>query len=363
MKSLIDTLPRDLTAKEILGIPSDAPELLFKPDADAIRRRYRELSAVWHPNANQHDLTQAHNVFEHIAELKDTAEEKLKHGIWETPGEIQFVQVGTGKPSTLKYVKKRRFELGEMYISKNFVTFAVEKQYGDLFENAQRAIKGLTYANDGMRAEFERYVPTIQSIIETANRHVMVVKKDPHHVLLSDLQEHWGGKIDPKHTAWVLSRMHNLACFLEFNGLAHNGISPDTVFVSMAPKEEASAHSAALLGGWWYAAKADRPLIGLPQLTVEVVPPSLLSSGRADTRVDLMLIRSVGRILLGDKLGMTLARDKTVPQPMADWLTLPPTDNARTDYTNWYDKILPNSFGARRFVEMKKTFGDIYQPT
>ena len=354
MKSLVTTAPEDLLAKEIMAVPEIQPELLFQPDADLIKTRFRRLAMLWHPDRHPGNR-EAGDVLERLTTLKKQADAKLANGKWETPNEVQFADIGTGHVHKIKYLKKHEFELGELYVSKGLVTYAVKKDYADLFDNAMQTIGALPYANDDMRKECQRYLPTIVATVDAADRKVMVIKKNPSQILLADLREHLGGKIDPKQAAWMLSTMHNVACYLNYAGLAHNGIALDTYFV------DPENHSGSLLGGWWYAAKAHQPLKGLPPQTVAIVPPDVLNTGVADTRVDLMLIRSVGRALLDDPHGMRLPRDKDVPAAMADWLTLPPTEDASTDYKKWDRQVLPDAFGPRRFVPSTVRFNDVYQ--
>lgn len=355
MADFTNTATDKLTASDILSIAETAPELLFKPDETDIKTRFRQLSMLWHPDKRPGDA-EAANVFERVTRLKDIANERFKAGTWKVPGEMLLTDVATGKKFKVKYTKQRDFELGEMYISEGHVTYALRKENKDLFENARRAISGLTFADGKMKDEFTRCLPEIKSVIETPDRYVMVVRKDPKLVLLADVLDHYGGKIDAKHVAWIESSLHNVACFLAYNNVAHNALALDTYFI------DPEGHTGALLGGWWYAAKAGAALTGLPSETVRVVHPDVLATGRADPRVDLILLRNVGRTLLGDKIGMKLGRDKDVPKALADWLTLPPNENAFEDYKKWMGKILPDSFGVRRYVKMDVTYRDIYKP-
>ena len=68
----------------------------------------------------------------------------------------------------------------------------------------------------------------------------------------------------------------------------------------------------------------------------------------------------MGRELLGDISGMRLPHEKAAPQAMLEWLRLPASNDAAEEYRIWQQDILKESFGARRFVEMKLSHGDIY---
>ena len=51
------------------------------------------------------------------------------------------------------------------------------------------------------------------------------------------------GALLPEHAAWVVSRLENICCVLEYSGLVHGGISPESVFINPV------THEAALVGG------------------------------------------------------------------------------------------------------------------
>jgi len=153
-----------------------------------------------------------------------------------------------------------------------------------------------------------------------------------------------------------MSSLYNTACYLNFAKIAHHDFSPSSIFV--APQQ----HTTALLGGWWYAAQMGSPLQAMPARTVDLTPDEILKSKKADGRVDLELIRATGRELLGDPNGSRLLGSKEVPQALADWLRLPTSGDALTDYRAFKDEVLPRSFGKRRYVEWNLAPSAIYQP-
>jgi hypothetical protein len=97
----------------------------------------------------------------------------------------------------------------------------------------------------------ERYMPRKRADFEARDgTMVLVIEKTPDVYRLRDLISALGGSIEPKHVAWMMNTVLNIACYLERAGLTHNAITPDSYFVS--PKY----HSGLLLGDWWFAAKA-----------------------------------------------------------------------------------------------------------
>jgi hypothetical protein len=196
-------------------------------------------------------------------------------------------------------------------------------------------------------------MPHVQGVYETARRYVAIIAKIGDAVLLKHLVAHMGGQMPPKHAAWVVSSLLNLASFFEITDLTHNAISPETVFVS------AQHHAAYLLGGWWYAAPARARIELLPESTYAVMPRSMAISKRADIRLDLESIRAVGRTILGDATGLGLVGRKDLPKPMVDFLRLPSAHSAIEDYRAW-QQALKDSFGPRRFTELPVSFSDVY---
>ena len=286
----------NFSASQILAIAGNEPERLFSGDVGTLKSEFRALSKLWHPDVSKN--TQAESVFAHIYALYTKAGDKLASGTWSEPGLLRLTG-RDGRVRKLRYVKEHAFELGRLYLGVGVVAFAIDKAIGgDLAVNGVEAIKGITYADDKLRREFSNKFPDLIDFFDTGTLIVSVFKKAPDMVLLSDLRDHLlqstGQSMDPKHVAWVLSRLHSFACFLQVNGQTHNGISTDTVFV--APQ----MHTAALLGGWWYAARENTALKGLPGAALDNVPHGVLSSGKATrlpSRDDKYIAISSSRVI------------------------------------------------------------------
>jgi len=174
----------------------------------------------------------------------------------------------------------------------------------------------------------------------------MVVRKAPDLVRLQDLLDHLGGRLDPRHVAWVVSTLLNLACYLGWAELTHNALSLDTYFVSPP------GHRGALLGGWWYAKPAGARPDALPAPTALCCPPDILREKRADGRTDLELVRAIGRALLGDA---------AAPPLLLEWLRPPTAGDPVADYRRWSETVLPASFGTGRIAQLDIAASDLYQ--
>src|SRR5574343_152679 len=303
------------TADEILSIPTDAPEKIFSGDADKAKQEYKRLVSKWHPdqNANVDD-----DVIAHVNVLYDLAKLRLALGDWVTPG-LLSIKSESGKTYELKYRSKRDFELGEIFIGNKIIAYSFYKENEDLFKIGVDHLRNVKFADSKMETEFKKLFPKLIETVSTSDRVVAIFSKTADQLFLSDVLDHFNGKIDPKHVAWIISRLYNLVCFMKYSGLVFSGLTLDACLISP------EFHTVSLPGGWWYTTR-----------------------------------KGIGRELLGDINGSKLLMDKSIPAPMLTWLRQAAGDDAFKEYDMWQNKVLIDSFGPRRFTELKLTADDLY---
>jgi hypothetical protein len=340
-----------LTAEKLLSITR--PESLFTKSLYEAKQEYRALARRWHPDgAGSPD---AHKVFAHVVQLYQQALNKILDGKWVEPGEkAEEERPGTktfrlmdGSLKTLNYLTERTFELGHMYVADNFVAFEVNHEFSDLFRNGRAQIRCLKYKDDDMAVEMARYLPQVADEFRTADTRVLAIRKTPDQLLLADVLAHYGeGLMQLEHIGWILNVLYNLACYLQWLGVAHNAFSPETVFISPV------RHSGMLLGGWWYATEFDERLNALPDRTVKYIPAEIIERRLAAPHTDLELIKAIGREILGDADGTSLCLNENLPFDLVDFLQQPSSGLATQDYAAWKYGALPAVFGTPRFVTM-----------
>jgi hypothetical protein len=349
-----------LTARQLLAI--SAPELLFSKSLDEAKREYRALARQWHPDCNR--TAESEEIFAHISALYRLALKKIGHGDWyepaekieqETPGQKNFRRTN-GKITTIRYMTARPFELGSMYIGTNSVAFDIDDVFQDLFRDGCRQMRALKFNDGELTLELCNWLPQIVDSFKTPASNVVVLRKTPDQLLLADVLEFHKGRLpEIEHVGWILNCLYNLACYLELIGIAHNAVSPQTVFISPL------RHAVMLLGGWWYATAFETRMIAVPERSLRFIPPDIIDSKRADTRSNLELIKSVGRELLGDALGVHLQLDEDLPQNMVNWLMLPSSGSAIEDYNSWKHYVLEDAFGSPKFVAMNLDSTQLYK--
>lgn len=338
-----------LTAKDILSYKE--PESLYSGIESDATKEYRKLAMLWHTDRNP---SADPLVFAHISSLYKKALEKIKSGVWIIPGVLRFTDSVTNTEYEIKYKKKHSFELGEMYIGVSIVTYCIDDANKDLFDNAVKQMNNFSFADDKMKTEMMKNLPVIIQTNTVGDKHYVLVKKDPQSILLKDLIEHMGGKLDSKHAAWITSVMYNIACYLKYAGIVHCSINTDTLFINP------DKHSGQLLGGWWYAVKEGTKLIAAPSKTVNYGPYDILTKKLGKHSIDTNLIKATCREILGDIGGSKLNSDKSIPEALITWISLAGKENTFEEYKGW-GTVLKNSFGARRFVELPVKLSDVYK--
>jgi hypothetical protein len=343
-----------MNAAEILSIPETQPEKIFPNSEDEARSLFRSMMMEWHPDKNK--AKEAQEVTAHIQKLYDIVVERIKQGTWTLPNTLSLKGVD-GKVRQIKYRRRRPFELGEMTYGDRVVCFVVKKDNKDLFGRGLETIKhGFKYAKKEMEEEISKYLPSPLDNFETVDgEQVLVISKTPDVFLLQDVLDYHKGAIDPKHVAWMISSMYNLCCYFRYAGLSHNAFSTTNLFVSP------QFHSILPLGGWWYSQRFGKKLVALPRLSADIAPSDMLADKVATSKLDLRLIRHLGLELLGDSTGSLLMHDGKTPEPLVKFLRGITSGDAVEDYRHWSSKVLIDSFGKRRFTEMKIEASDIYK--
>lgn len=344
-----------LDREALMAIPPTHPARLFS-GPDAVEVEGRELMKRWHPDVAGGD----EDVFKHIGLLLAAAKRQRDLGAWDEPGLKRLLGID-GKRYNIRYVREFDVGLGYGYIGQGIVAY-IFRRGGLGTAETKRTIDAFRFPNSVFEAGLRPKLPKIKAMFETADSEVLVIEKPEASYRLRDLIDHCGGKLEPRIMAWVMSQIMDLTCWLQFSNMTHNDISPDSIFVLPdGPSGTRSGHTAHLIGGWWFAVPAGERMRAIQtNRTVQNLSSDVVHSKRASLRTDLGLARLTGREMLGDATGGRMATDTALPRPLVDWLRLASDGDARADYREWEERILPSSFGARRHTRLEITFGDIY---
>jgi hypothetical protein len=337
------------SANEILRIVN--PGDLFSNDESTMKGEYRNLAKHWHPDVHK-DSTVASEVMTKINTLYAEGLKLLKDGKWVKGNFIQF-KAKNGKTYKLHYLTEHTFELGKCYIGKSIVSYVVDKTHKDFYDNYLKRITNFKYANPDMKAEFEKYLPVTESTFETDEFFGVIVRKPDDVLSLRDALTYFKGTLPDRHVAWILSSLYNMACFLDYNKLSHNGINIDNYFISP------QFHSGMLLGGWWYTVGYGEKLTGAPKNVFDIMTLQTKRDKIGTYITDLDSIRQIGRELCGDKFSNNLLKSSTIPSAITEWLIGGSLKKPIDEYVAW-GKALDSGYGKRTFVELKLSASDLY---
>jgi hypothetical protein len=323
-----------VTGSELLKITK--PEDLFPGDVDKAKQVYRALVRVWHP-----DLGGKTEVFAHITNLYDQALDRLHRGLWEKSAILTFSTARTDLHVSIR--ASSPFILGQSLVGDDHATYIINEAQTRIGEQAVKWPKLFKYDNPKMQEEFARYLPReIHAYQLIDGRTLQRIDKTPDLLRLRDVTTHLGG-LKPKHLAWVVSRLLNLSCYLAHVGIVHQDISPDTVFISP------EFHSAALLGGWWFAQPRGAKMTIIPRRTFDLLPFKAKVSKTTSALTDLELIRATAVECLTEP----------APEPMNTWLRSVNGASPLQQFMDWME-VLEKTFGKRRFVKMEVTAEQVY---
>jgi len=349
-----------LSASQLLACKE--PEKLFTGSIEQVKQEYKALVLLWHPD-QRGNHSEVISTFLHIQKLYQEAVRKLESNNWIEPAD----KIENEKPNekrwrvinealqfrTIQYKSCFDFVLGNCYIANNIVVYEIKNEYKDLFNNAMLSINSFKFSDHAMQAKMMECLPQVITTFKTQTHSIVVLRKTPDLLLLKDLLAHYGGSlanVDKGHVGWILNTLYNIACYLQYSNLTHNDISLETVFVSPLK------HTAMLLGGWWYSKPMGARMAVLPSTTIKFTPPDILKNKYADTRVDLELIKQIGRTVLGG-----VNRFSDLPKPLVNFLTMPSPGSAVDDYALYRDKVLRESFGPPKFVKLDITADELYK--
>lgn len=329
-----------LSAEEILAIGPDSADMLFPGSAADVKRAFRALAKLWHPDRCADP--RAAQVFEHLDTLKNrvlprpaSAREGMQRN-W-------MREEGTGV--RYSFLRALEGDFGDVLVANSSVAYEMPAGFDDIALNERRRIESIRYADPAMRDQFSHFMPRIMSTVAAHDRTVTILKRPDDCMLLSDLIGHFSGRVPAVHVAWIVSSLENICCFLSWQKISHGAISPANVLVCPA------RHSVVLVGGWGFATEFGQPHPAVPSRTADAVPSISLEGAPADARTDLLLVRRTAREALGSTAARGMLGDPDIPAAVAEWLLAPPKATARADYESW-GACLMEAWGKRSFVEL-----------
>lgn len=322
----------------------DGPAIFGDPPDKAI---YRRLAKAVHPDHNS--SADAAALFHAASEVWEGRPNPLAKGL-----RYSFHAAG----STM-HIRPREIlptASGVRLTGERFVAYEVGKE---CLSRAMRFYGGLTTPPFGGSFAWhfgapeikvqcltgpDGFLPRLGRIVQDNGHRILVwCMKPDSYVPLNLVLKQQGGKLDPKHVAWILSGLYNAACYMEHTGLVYLGLVMESIVV------EPDTHRVMLPGGWEHAyVPGEKP--GKVPLWVANQLPSKYKGGKPATLdMTLELIRAMGRVLLGDPYGSVMIRQPKTA--MSAFLLAPAKGSAIDQYRDWRNATA-SQFGGHHFHPM-----------
>lgn len=321
------------TSKEILVAKRYSD--LFSKDADIAKREFREYCKLYHPDSN--DSKEAAELFCIIQELYNNKHRTVKTS--STVNEdITFKDKKTGKGFCLSNPVVFNNGIAMVYHTATKIAMIYDKTYKKFYEQYITNVNKLEYANDDMKKEFERYFPKIIKHFETEDESFCILLDKTSEVLslgkIVRAYESKGEKFPEKQAAWILNRLYNIECYLNFYDKVSNGLSLDNLWVSP------EMHTILLYSGWEYTTKLEDNMIGCPKDVYKILPIKVKDTKRSQTVTDLESIKSIGRILFKGHKDL---------EHINNFLNSGTSDDVFKEWDLYRDAI-KKQFGKREFI-------------
>ena len=223
--------------------------------------------------------------------------------------DIKEYESAAGQQIELSFTYRTAVDGVDVFINKDSAIYVFPPEKHAFADKMVENIESLQYPSadiKGLRNTF----PHLKARYELKNGGVLLAFSKSENVypmfVFSDLH--------PKHVAWMISRMENICCLLEFNERDHLHMDSENLFIN--PK----SHEVLFYGGWWDM-RDDRPITALTDL------------------------RKTAVRLTGNKIDEG-------PAMYDEFLKSEPKATAYDDFEYW-DSVIEKGFGGHHFTEFK----------
>lgn len=318
---------------------------LFTNNLQTCKNEYREYLKLFHPDFHNGER-KYQDATSKIVEMYERAREFIESGKWEESNKIR-INKPNGKTLIISYIKEYPFELGKMYLCNSHIVYVIDRKYKKYYDNY------ISYTRFHCEKEVMNMIgyalPNIVSSFENSEYCVIIIKRTDSCIPLSELLRNFNGKIPAKHSAWIISRLVEMACFLSYNNIVHNGIDIGSCFVDI------ERHGLMLYGGWWYTRQVSDRMIGTSSDVYSVMPPTAKRSKKSKKSTDMECIKMLGIKILGCVSKVT---DYSVPSEIMSWLRSGSSEEPINEMQRWEASII-SAFGKREFTKMNPDMAKI----
>lgn len=243
--------------------------------------------------------------------------------LWEKADDKIF-ETSDGRQIEIRFLYSYKIKEAEVYVARRNIVYVFDSNGAELSDKYRRVVSFIDYPSADTK-HLSDHFPKVTGGFELADGSFMlVVEKDADEYPLRIF-----GKLMGRHVAWIISRMENLCCVLEYNSLVHPDINPDTLYINPY------LHQVSLLGNWWNVTKKNAMS---EDMTI------------MKTSINLVGLRNTAREILGDE---------NPPEALTAFINSDPRIDAYEDFAYW-DEMLIMAYGERKFINFDADDESIY---
>ena len=266
-------------------------------------------------------------MLEYLRAIHDEKTDGIGHEdeLWKNAETVTF-KAQDGSNITVRYLYDHEDEGVRSYLTRKMALYVFPGSKRDLAEKTLRNIRMVEFPPADVKGLADAF-PKMSGRYELADGGVLLAFERQDNLFPLAMF----GSLRPEHVAWVISRMENICCVLQYSELVHGAISEESLWINPI------SHHAVLMGHWWDV----QPMRGGAG-TLKGAVQSLLGADSA--KKDLKDLRKTADRVLG-------MRHAEAPQALTEFLSGNPAADAFADFEAW-DQVIEKGFGGRRFAKM-----------
>jgi hypothetical protein len=307
---------------------------IFPDDIALAQPIYMALMVKYHPDkCSDPRAPEASAVINELyGKLKKahTAKEKLFHSGSQAYG--------------VKYLMDIKQEYGAEYIGERNVYLFIDGNSTDCFYNseARSDLFFREYLPQQILAQAEVFLPVVSRIFDTDDGLLIESCKRSGELPLTKVLDFYGGTLDDRHVAWIISRLLGICCYAELKGIVWNCLTEENLLID--PEQ----HTLRVGGGWWFAAREGHKMTGVQSSVYDALSADSMTDGIARHITDLESVKALARRILPDN----------APSAIWDHAESICSSSASEEMEKWEEAII-KGYGERRFTHMNVRLPDI----
>ena len=332
--------------------PADVFGALLGDQPAALKRRYRELVTIAHPDRNQGSIDAANQACITLQELYATAQRQLAAGVY---GLAPRIRATTKLREYVGYTAPLQGDVCDLFPAEAagdpvLLKVARRARNNDLLQAEAIVLHEIDRALDRQRtrAHFPRLIEHF--LLRTAagdQRHTNVLRAEAGYVSLAEVLHAYPNGLAAADAAWMFNRILTALGIAHSLGMVHGAVTPAHVLVR--PDD----HNGMLID-WCYSVPIGEPLKAITPPYAADYPPEVRAKQPATPATDLyMAARCMARLLGGHPA--TLELPNSVPRPIRTLLSaclLPSAQRRAGDAWHVFDdfhEILGRLYGPPQF--------------